>query len=251
MAPVNLDGVDVDWVRAKLDEYVSETRAVSSSRPGVITPWQHPQCGRPHAIELTELVRPILERLYPEWRVENGSSKYDEFKQERDAASRLRARLDVVDDLAVRLGLGDNSPSISASGMHPLIWKAAEPQWLTGHRHEAVLAASKAVNSLLQAKLHRRDVSETDLVKQAFSTKSPEPGKPRLRFDVGDEQTSASLTVGVMQFGAGCFQAIRNPLGHLPNEQIELSEQTALERLAALSLLARWVDEAEIVEHYE
>jgi hypothetical protein len=43
-----------------------------------------------------------------------------------------------------------------------------------------------------------------------------------------------------MSFGAGCFQAIRNPVGHLINEQ---SEQAALERLAALSLLARWITE--------
>lgn len=51
---------------------------------------------------------------------------------------------------------------------------------------------------------------------------------------------------GVMEFGAGCFGAIRNPIGHRPNEEVELDEQTALERLAALSLFARWVDEAQI-----
>ena len=40
--------------------------------------------------------------------------------------------------------------------------------------------------------------------------------------------------------------AIRNPVAHLPNDEIELDEQTALERLAALSLFARWVDEADV-----
>jgi hypothetical protein len=45
---------------------------------------------------------------------------------------------------------------------------------------------------------------------------------------------------------SSCFAAIRNPVGHLPNDQVELTEQSALERLAALSLLARWVDEAEV-----
>jgi hypothetical protein len=49
-----------------------------------------------------------------------------------------------------------------------------------------------------------------------------------------------------MDFGAGCFAAIRNPIGHRPNEEIELTEQTALERLCALSLFARWIDQAEI-----
>ncbi|MEU1550888.1 TIGR02391 family protein [Nocardia sp. NPDC005745] len=44
--------------------------------------------------------------------------------------------------------------------------------------------------------------------------------------------------------GAGCFAAIRNPIGHLPNDEVELDEQSALERLCALSLLARWIEEA-------
>lgn len=100
---------------------------------------------------------------------------------------------------------------------------------------------------MLQSKVNRRDVSETDLVRQSFSDKAPEPGKPRLRFaHITDVQTADSVRQGVMAFGAGCFQAIRNPIGHLPNGQVELDEQTALERLAALSLLARWIDEASL-----
>lgn len=35
-------------------------------------------------------------------------------------------------------------------------------------------------------------------------------------------------------------------MGHLPNEQIEMTEQEALERLAALSLLARFIDDADV-----
>jgi uncharacterized protein (TIGR02391 family) len=128
-------------------------------------------------------------------------------------------------------------------------WKAAEAQWSTGHRHEAVLAAAKAVNSHLQTKVGRRDISEVDVVRQAFSEKEPEPVKARLRFShIVDEQTRSSMRQGAMDFGAGCFAAIRNPVGHRPNEEIELTEQSALERLSALSLLARWIDEADVVE---
>jgi hypothetical protein len=39
---------------------------------------------------------------------------------------------------------------------------------------------------------------------------------------------------------------IRNSAAH---DTDEMPEQQALERLAALSLLARWVDECELVEH--
>jgi hypothetical protein len=64
----------------------------------------------------------------------------------------------------------------AASSLPHLIWGGAETQWVLGQRHETVLAAAKAVNSQLQAKVNRRDVSEADLVKQALSEKDPEPG---------------------------------------------------------------------------
>jgi hypothetical protein len=132
--------------------------------------------------------------------------------------------------------------------MHDLAWRAASPQWQTEHRHDAVLASAKAVNSLLQKKLGRRDLSEVKLVQEAFSEKDPAPGKPRLRFTAfEDDQTRESMREGAMSIGVGCFKAIRHPLGHRPDEEIELGEQDALERLAALSLFARWVDEAELL----
>lgn len=52
-----------------------------------------------------------------------------------------------------------------------------------------MVAAAKAVNSLLQTKVSRRDISESDLVKQAFSDKEPEAGKPRLRYALSNDQT--------------------------------------------------------------
>lgn len=247
--PVQLDGVDIGWVKATLETFIRETRPLGLSGNGFITARTKPQCGRDKAIELAEVVRPILQRLYPEWSSENATSQNDEFLAERDASKRLLARLASHEEVVGKLGGGDASPRIPASGLHPLIWTAASAQWSTGHRHEAVLAAAKAVNSHLQAKVGRRDLSETDLVKQAFSDKDPEVGKPRLRYnEILDDKTRSSMRQGVMEFGAGCFAAIRNPIGHRPNEEIELTEQTALERLCALSLFARWIDQAEIHE---
>lgn len=245
---MHLDGVDSDWVSEQLRDFIDKTHPVNQSSRNFVTARTSPTCGRKTAIELTEVVRPILDRLYPDWRSENTKNTNDEFRSERDAAQRLLARLASHAEVEQRLGGADTSPRLSAGAFHPLIWKAAQAQWSTGHRHEAVLAAAKAVNSHLQTKLNRRDVSEQDLVKQAFSEKDAESGKPRLRFNsIDDEQTRSSMRQGVMSFGAGCFAAIRNPVGHLPNEDVELSEQTALERLAALSLFTRWVDEAELV----
>jgi uncharacterized protein (TIGR02391 family) len=244
---VDLKGVDVEWVRQQLTRYVDETQPINQSGNGLITARTAPECGRARAIELVEIVRPILHRLYREWDSENPGSKNDEFKSERDASRRLLARLDHLDEVNARLGGDDESPRITAASLHHLIWGAAETQWTLGQRHEAVLAAAKAVNSQLQAKVDRRDVSEADLVRQAFTDKAPEPGKPRLRFNtVEDDQTRESLRSGAMEFGAGCFRAIRNPIGHRPNDEIEMTEQEALERLAALSLLARFIDDADI-----
>jgi Protein of unknown function (Hypoth_ymh) len=216
---VDLNGVDVDWVRKQLTGFVDETRPINQSGNGLITARTAPECGRPRAIERVEVVRPILRRLYPEWESENPGSKNDEFESARDASRRLLARLDHLDEVNARLGGEDQSPRITASSLHHLIWGAAEAQWTLGQRHEAVLAAAKAVNSQLQANFHRHDVSEADLVRQAFTDKAPEPGKPRLRFNtVEDEQTRESLRGGAMEFGAGCFRAIRNPVGHRPND---------------------------------
>jgi hypothetical protein len=47
-----------------------------------------------------------------------------------------------------------------------------------------------------------------------------------------------------MDFGAGCFEGIRNPAAHVHG--LDLSEQVALEQLAGFSLLARWIDECTV-----
>ena len=85
-------------------------------------------------------------------------------------------------------------------------------------------------------------------MREAFSESEPTSARARLRFPaIQDDQTRESMRQGVMSFGVGCFQAIRNPVGHLPNEDYELGEQDALERLSALSLLARWIEDSELV----
>jgi hypothetical protein len=241
--------VDVERVRTELETFVREAAPKNGSGDGLITMTSYPMCGRTQALTLAERVRPILNRLYPEWREENPARKTFEFASERDGCMRLLERLRSRDEISAMLCEDDVAPKLDAQELHPLIWQAASAQWSTGHLHEAVLAAAKAANSLLQTKVRRRDLSEVKLVREAFTEKPPVPGKPRLRFDaVEDEQTRESMREGVMHFGEGCFMAIRNPVGHLPNDEHELAEQEALERLAALSLLCRWIAEASAAE---
>jgi uncharacterized protein (TIGR02391 family) len=144
-------------------------------------------------------------------------------------------------------GVDRTSPSGSPDRMHPKVWQAASPQWAAGHRQDAILEAAKAVNSILQSKIDRTDVSGVKLVQEAFSSNPAVAGKPRLRYPtIPDRETRESKTQGALSFGIGCFQAIRNPAGHVPSDQHDLTEQAAMEQLSAWSLLARWIDEAEV-----
>jgi len=134
-----------------------------------------------------------------------------------------------------------------SSAFHPWVWDAARAQWDSGNHAEAVDAAARNINSRLQKRVGRNDIGEGKLAREAFSPDSPRPGQARLRImpDDGGE-TYKSIQAGVASFGAGCFMAIRDPLAHLPDDEIDLSEQDALERLAALSLFARWINDATV-----
>jgi len=85
-------------------------------------------------------------------------------------------------------------------------------------------------------------------VEQAFSLKPPEEGISRIRVMEDDGSDTYRAVQGrALSFGVGCFMAIRNALSPLRLEEVELSEQEGLERLAAFSLLARWVEQATVL----
>jgi hypothetical protein len=139
-----------------------------------------------------------------------------------------------------------DSPDLVADQFHPWVWEAAAPLWFAGSRQEAVHAAARSVNARMQQKRGHHDKSDAALCREFFSLDTPAPGRPRLRFP-GYSPTSAtrrSRQQGAMDFGAGCFEGIRNPAAH--EHELHLPEQVALEQLAAFSLLARWIDECEV-----
>lgn len=108
------------------------------------------------------------------------------------------------------------------------------------------MQAAIRVNAETQAKLGRMDVSETALFNEAFSLDAPKEGKSRLRLaedDGGD--TYKSLHRGARSFAEGLYAAIRNPGMHQPERATD--EHLALEQLAAFSLLARWVDQSQVI----
>jgi Protein of unknown function (Hypoth_ymh) len=130
--------------------------------------------------------------------------------------------------------------------MHPLVWGAARGLWRNRHYREAVAAAAGAVVEQAKSLTGRNDLPETALWQETVSDKAPQPGKPRLRWP-GDpkDQTVKSMNEGLRHYGPGVQLTIRNPAVH---QQVELTAQEATERLAAISLLARWIEECERVD---
>jgi Protein of unknown function (Hypoth_ymh) len=136
-------------------------------------------------------------------------------------------------------------PLTAPDDLHPWVWDAAKSRWQSGHRRDAIVAAAASLNDHLQHKVGRQDVSDDKLIQEVFSDKAPEPGKPRLRIP-GDPRnlTVISRQQGALQFGLGCFRAIRNPAAH---ETREPGHQEALEQLAGLSVLARLIDGSDVL----
>lgn len=161
------------------------------------------------------------------------------------AALQLAGMLDSADE--AQQILGPVGPKLAAANLHPWIWNAAVNLWDNGHRREAVQAAAAALfDSHLPAKLGvPARPSAKDLVAQAFSTDPPTAGNPRLRLDdyPNPSPSWTSQHEGARFFGMGCAQLIRNLVTH----GAQPDEQTALEQLASLSLLARLVERAKVV----
>jgi hypothetical protein len=131
-------------------------------------------------------------------------------------------------------------PAVSAEAMHPLVWGAARAMWRDGHYRQAVAGAAEALVGQLKARTGRNNIAETSLWQESFSERPPEPGKPRLRWP-GDptDRTVRSMNEGLRTITAGVQLTIRNTAAH-QTEQWTLVE--ASERLAVLSLIARWLE---------
>ncbi|MYG94704.1 MAG: hypothetical protein F4138_06950 [Acidimicrobiia bacterium] len=166
-----------------------------------------------------------------------------------NAAERLIGILEQQEKRAAIFG--QQGPVLTAENLHRWIWHAAVDLWDSGHFKEAVRSAAAAVEEQTSLKINRNDLTGTSIFNEAFSLEPPESGRPRLRFaHIGETAGSGkksqewkSAHEGAMAFGRGCFQGIRNLQAHGTRD---LPEQQALEYLAALSVLARWVDDARI-----
>lgn len=239
--------MNTEWAIAELDKFITQTVMRNGSRSSggvsVITNTNYTAAPDVEVTKQAQVVEQILDRVIPKWRTEIENSKNNRWTRHREAA--IRAREQLVREQEVRENLGENAPELSAAELHDWIWSGAKSLWQSGHYREAVEGAIKKLNAETQNKVGRRDVSETDLFRQAFSLDPAAIGKTRLRRMTPDaNDTYKSVQRGAMAFAEGVFAGIRNPLSHEADQ--ELSEQEALEYLAALSVLARWVDNSTV-----
>jgi Protein of unknown function (Hypoth_ymh) len=160
------------------------------------------------------------------------------------AARQLAGLLKSTED--IQKIFGPVGPKLSAANLHPWIWNAAVGLWDNGHRREAIQAAAQALfDHHLPEKLGVPPArSAKDLIAQAFSTQAPTAGNPRFRLDDYPDPSASwtSQHEGGQFFGMGCAQLIRNLVTH----GAQPDEQTGLEQLASLSLLARLIERAKV-----
>lgn len=236
--------MNIEWALRELDKFLEQTAMrYPDPVPGFVdmTGRKITAAADEEITKQAHVVEQILDRVIPEWR-DLAASKANKWVRHRTAT--IRAREALVRDQEIRENLVENAPELSAAKLHTWIWTGAKSLWHSGHYREAVEGAIRKLNAEVQNKVGRRDVSETDLFKQAFSRDAAAPGKARLRRMADDgSKTFESVQRGAMNFAEGVFAGIRNPLSHEADQ--EISEQEALEYLAALSVLARWVDNAE------
>jgi hypothetical protein len=149
-----------------------------------------------------------------------------------------------VEDLEAR-GAKPVLPGLDPNDFHSWVADVAARLWNDGHTRQAVQTAATSVEGWLRGKLSVHEGSISSIVASAFSTSDPGPDAPRLRFadvtPVGSDNWK-SAHEGAGAFGRGCFLRIRNLYTHHHGA----NSQEDLEALAALSLLARWIDAAEV-----
>jgi Protein of unknown function (Hypoth_ymh) len=194
-----------------------------------------------HRLEPT--IREILRHLDPKIAEKINIDVMAGTAMARNEVHRGLGILEGMDDWAIHLT--QDAPVLPADQFHPWVWEPAAPLWAADAHQDAVLAAARTVNRRLQQKLGRHDVSDSDLFMQSFDPKDPVPGKSRLRFP-GDRTspTWRARQEGAKYLAAGASMAIRNEAAH--EDTVDWSEQEALEHLAVLSVVARWVDECEV-----
>ena len=168
------------------------------------------------------------------------------FRGRREIKSQLRGPLraqgyDVV--WAAAMAERVDETVLRIVDMHPWVAEPAEPLFRDGYWFVAVTMAADNIRAQWKLILG----SENKDLPSAFSLKDPKEGEPRMRFAYydrdDDEEEWINAHEGVMHFARGCMMRIRNLYKYRATGQ-SISPGLAMETLATLSRLARWITDA-------
>ncbi|MFE0950023.1 TIGR02391 family protein [Streptomyces mutabilis] len=245
--------MDRDWMRQRLESFEAlATEYLGLKGPTVGrtllssgTTQPHPKAGalRAELYAAEPTLKKILRCIDPEMPQNVYLETAGGVARTRDEVRRALGALTDMDEWATRLA--PDAPSLPADQFHPWVWDAARTFWESKHFRAAVHAAASSVSAHLQNKLGRRDVTDATLVQEALSNNAPEPGKPRLRIpgDPTDPDVKTRQR-GALLLGQGAYSALRNPAAH---GVTDLPEQAALEQLATFSVVARLIDQCQVM----
>ena len=241
--------MDYNWALAELQSFIDLTKLVSrpqaSGRIVVAGDSRRVKGQYDEIVEKSHVIEQILDRVIPTWRNDLENLDNRRWQGHRQAALRAVSEIKHREEIAEKLG--DNAPQISAAALHPWVWESARSLWQSGHYRAAVQAAVTKLNAETQKKVGRRDVSEKALFSESYSSNAPEPGKARLRPANDDGgKTASSIRRGIASLAEGLYAAIRNPASH--DLLDELEEHVALEQLAVVSVLARFIDDSAVIK---
>jgi uncharacterized protein (TIGR02391 family) len=230
--------MDRDWMRERLEEFrgVCEDYARSSEGDYV-----GDRRIRARMFRLEPTAKAVLRALdldLANFNLDTMAGEYEGIK----AADRGLGMLADLDDVASRLR--PEAPTLPADQLHPWVWDAARTFWDAGAHAVAVEQAAKSITAHTQQKTGCQ-LADDDLMSQVWSDEPPKAGRPRLRFP-GDRSTKTwqSRQRGARFLAQGCYGGIRNIVAH--EHALDWPQQLALEYLACLSVLARWINEAEV-----
>jgi len=235
--------MDVDWALNELKIFVEQTQPRNLSGNGFFSAQLHPAVPRSKVLAQWATVKKIIDVTYGDWASENLVDVNYEFGQQRDAAIQCISMLEREAEINEKLG--DLGPRLLGSQLHAWVWKSAAPLWSDGHYSAALQTAATSLNSHLQRKLERRDVSGRELMNEAFSQKDPEPGKPRLRVkELENDELTKNAQDGLRSLAMASISLVRNIQSHSLES---LTEDEALEQLAILSHTSRGIEACAVV----
>lgn len=156
-----------------------------------------------------------------------------------DAQKRFSAQENRSPATYTTLSRSGNLPDIQPL-LHPAIFQHAYLHYQNGHFREAVLNSIMVLFDMIRNKTNLEDDGDK-LVGKAFSHENP-----YLKINDLDTESGRNDQAGFMQMLKGAYQGIRNPKAHSLNH--DLNELKTVQYLVFASLMARRIDEAEVVQ---